>query len=499
MTKTPRNPEKAIRAPGTDRLFYRRLILIPLLANLSMMLMAISSINVALPSIEIGIGATTTHLQWLLSGYALSFGIVLVAAGRLGDVLGRGSIFVLGTLAFTLGSLGCALADDPNVLNWLRVVQGVGAGLASPQVNGMILQYFRGPQRARAFALFGLVVSASVAISPSLTGLLIGWLGPDLGWRMSFLWNVPLGLATVAAALRWLPFASERARRLARQRGEIVSTKVDLDPIGMVGLSLAVLCVMLPFILKQPLGFALVPLGMALLAGWIWWERRYQRSGREPMVDLNLFRYRSFTNGILVSGTQFLGGTSLFAVLALFLQSGLGVPAIIVGLVGLPNAFASAYSSMWAGDRVLTSGRRIIVGALGIYLLGVLGAIVVAQFLDADGWQIHPLWLSVPLILSGLGVGAVNSANQTLSQEDIPHEVGGTAGAVKQVAERIGTAIGNAMITAVLFALASTSWTLGFTGAYALIALILLAALGFAIMDLRTLGDGGAQEPAPAP
>ena len=497
MSDPGKDPDDAIRVPGIDRSFNRQLMLIPLLAILAMALMAISSINVALPSIEVGIGASESDLQWLLSGYALAFGIVLVASGRLGDVLGRSTYFVVGVGLFTLGSLGCSLAHTPVLLNAMRLLQGIGAGVSSPQVNGMILQYFSGRQRARAFALFGVVISASVAIAPSLTGLLIDWLGPDRGWRASFLWNVPIGLITIALAARWLPFEAERGRRTARRRGEDVRTHVDLDPVGMTGLSLVVLCVMLPFMMKRPASFLLLIVGVALLVGWVYWERGYKNSGREPMVDLHLFGYRSFTNGILVSGTQFLGGTSIFAVLALFLQSGLGAPALIVGLIGLPNALASAISSIWAGEHVLEKGRRNIVIAFVVYLVGIIGAIVLAQFTDADDAQIHYAWLAVPLILSGYAIGVINSSNQTLSLQHIPPAVGGTAGAVKQVAERIGTAVGNAMITAVLFSLAGTDWVLGFTAAFGVIALILLVALCFAIVDLRMLGDGGARQSVP--
>ena len=497
MTEHGSNPDEPIRVPGTDRLFRRGLILVPLLTNLAMVMMAISSINVALPSIELDVGASESDLQWLLSGYALAFGIVLVACGRIGDVFGRSTSFVVGVGLYTLGSLGCAFAHEPVLLNAMRLVQGIGAGVSSPQVNGMILQYFSGRRRARAFALFGLVVSASVAIAPSLTGLLIDWLGAGAGWRASFLWNVPIGLLTIAFAFRWLPFGAERTRREARRRGEPVRTYIDLDPVGMVGLSLVVLCIMLPFMIKQAAGFLLLPVGAGLLVAWVFWERSYREAGREPMVDLNLFGYRSFTNGILVSGTQFLGGTSVFAVLALFLQSGLGAPALLVGLIGLPNALASAYSSVWAGERVLDRGRRNIVVAFVVYIFGMVAAIVMAPFLDDVGSQIHYGWLAAPLVLTGWGIGVINSSNQTLSQQHIPPAVGGTAGAVKQVSERIGTAIGNAMITAVLFSLASNSWVVGFTAAYGVIVLILLIALGFAIMDLRMLGDGGSR-PVPS-
>ena len=355
MTEDGSNPDEPIRVPGTDRLFRRGLILVPLLTNLAMVMMAISSINVALPSIELDDGASESDLQWLLSGYALAFGIVLVACGRIGDVFGRGTSFVVGVGLYTLGSLGCAFAHEPVLLNAMRLVQGIGAGVSSPQVNGMILQYFSGRRRARAFALFGLVVSASVAIAPSLTGLLIDWLGAGAGWRASFLWNVPIGLLTVAFAFRWLPFAAERTGGgpPARRAGAHLHRP---RPGRMVRLSLVVRCHHAPFMIKQAAGFLLLPLGAGLLVAWVFWERSYREAGREPMVDLNLFGYRSFTNGILVSGTQFLGGTSVFAVLALFLQSGLGAPALLAGLIGLPNALASAYSSVWAGERVLDRG-----------------------------------------------------------------------------------------------------------------------------------------------
>lgn len=497
MTESGQEPANAIRVPGTDRLFFRRRILFVLLTLLAMTLMAISSINVALPSIESSIGASTTDIQWMLSGYALAFGMVLVAAGRVGDVLGRSICFVVGLGVFTLASVACAAANDPALLNSMRVLQGVGAGIASPQVNGIILQYFEGRQRARAFALFGLTVSVAVAIAPALTGFLIGLLGPDWGWRASFLWNVPLGVISIILALRWLPFGTERARKAARSQGSYVRTRIDLDPVGMVLLSAAVLCIMLPFMIKQPVWFVLLAVGAGLLWLWLIWERHYLEAGREPTVDLRLFRYRSFTNATIISGVQFLGGTSVFAVLALFMQNGLGVSALLVGLVGLPNAVASATSSMWTGEHVLTSGRKIVIGAFAIYLLGLVGCIVLAQFMDADGWRVHPLWFAAPLVLVGLGIGAFNSANQTLSQTEIPPAIGGIAGAVKQVSERIGTAVGNAMITAVLFSLAATNWLTGFTGAFAVITLAITIAMVLAIFDLRQLGGGAPNQAAP--
>lgn len=478
--------EDHIRVPGTEKIFKRRRILLVLLSEIVVALMAISSINVGLPSIGTSLGASDADLQLLLSGYALAYGIVLVAAGRIGDLIGHSTMFVVGMVIFTLASLFCGLAVDPVMLNAFRILQGVGSGVASPQVNGLIVRYFTGAKRAAAFSYFGLTVSVAVSISPTITGLLIRVFGPNLGWRASFLWNVPIGIAAVLLAFAWLPFGTERARRLglAKPQG-----RIDLDPLGMLLLGSAVVSVMLPFLIKQGPYFLLLIAAALLGVAWVAWERHYGAIGRAPMVDLGLFRRRSFTHAVAISGVHFLAGTSVFSIMALFMQSGLGASALAVGLLGIPNAIASATSSMWTGKRVLTRGRTIMVRGIGLFAFSLLACIAVGHFLTAGLSSIHYWPMAIPLILTGLAVGAINSANQTLSQSDVPPSVAGTAGAVKQVAERTGTAIGNAMTTAVLFALVPLSWPLGFTGAFAVMFLISLVSMGLAIFDLRTLGD----------
>src|SRR5699024_6137176 len=124
------------------------------------------------------------------------FGVALIPAGRAGDVLGRGSLFVVGAAIFTLASLACELAPNPLVLNLARIVQGLGAGVLAPQVTGMIQQYFHGGGRARAFALFGVVIAGSVAVGPILAGAVIELVGPETGWRWAFFTYLPVGLAS---------------------------------------------------------------------------------------------------------------------------------------------------------------------------------------------------------------------------------------------------------------------------------------------------------------
>ena len=475
-----------IRVEGSDRVFHRLKILFVLLLPLAMALMAVSSVNVALHSIETSLGASGTDLQWILSGYALAFGISLVPSGRAGDALGRGSLFVVGLAVFVLGSLASGLAPTPLLLNAARIVQGIGAGLFNPQIVGMIQQYFSGGGRAKAFALFGLVISASVAIGPVVAGAIIAAVGPEAGWRWAFLFHNPLGVAGIVLALAWFPFGAERRRRaLRRAGGHERPARVDLDPVGSLLLAAAVLSVMLPFMVRDvPAMWALLVVAGLLLAAWSRWERRYQASGGQPMVDLDLFRYASFRNGTVISGTMFLGVATTFVIVALFLQNGLRVSPLETGLVGLPNAIVSAYFSWWSGSRVMSSGRRIVVGSLLAMALGSVLSIGVVWLIVTYG--ISFWWLAVPLILNGAGMGAMGSANQTLSLEDVPVTAGGTAGGVKQTVERVATAIGNAAITGVFF-LGHTlqGWPTAFAVAFAAIAGCLLVAAVFAIRDDR--------------
>jgi len=469
-----------IRVAGTDRTFHRLKILFVILLPLGMSLMALSSVNVALPTIEEGLGATPGDVQWILSGYALALGVTLIPAGRAGDVLGRGTWFVLGLALFLLASLACGLAPTPFFLNAARIVQGVGAGIFSPQVTGMIQQYFTGRGRAKAFAMFGLVISASVAVGPVLTGAIIQALGPEDGWRWAFFIFIPIGLLALVLAFVWFPFETERRRKLGLLAG--AGEKLDLDPVGTIVLTLAILALMYPFMAHAAWAWALLPL--APLFAWLWvrWERRYAARGGAPMVDMSLFGYRSFRNGMLVSGVMFLGIASSFAVLALFLQNGLGVAAIAVGLVGLPNAIVSAYSSVWSVKYVMTHGRRLIVLVLLLMVLGMVLSIgvVLLQPLGVPWWL-----LAGTLTLNGFAMGAFGSANQTLSMQDVPAEHGGTAGGIKQTVERIGAALGNAMVVGVFFGLVPLGWTTAFTGAYVAIALCVLAAAVLAVFDER--------------
>lgn len=466
--------------------------------TLFMALIDVSIVNVALPSIREGLGATESDLQWVLSGYALTFGVVLVAAGRAGDVYGRGALFITGVVVFTGSSMWAGMASDPLWLNIARAVQGIGSGLISPQAVGMIQQFFRGAERGRAFGIFGSVVGASVAVGPVLGGALIHVFGVTHGWRWVFFVNIPFGVIAIVLALMWFPrpliSLSRRGRApsvdpASRHTGTSVERRShagNLDPIGSVLLGLAVLAMLLPFMEAgtSPLMWIALPIGLAMVALWMWWEARYQRRGRSPMVDLRVFRIPSFANGTLLMGLYFLGITSIWVLIVLYFQEGLGHTALASGMVGLPSAILSGLSALWAGRLVARWGRTVVIFGIWAVLAGLALSVLVV-YLHSIGAASEWWWLAT-LSLLGIGQGAVITPNQALTLAEVPLEYAGASGGVMQLIQRIGTSVGIAMITAVSFAvLDSSGWTAAFSVGFAVIAAIVVLALVVGYVDRR--------------
>ncbi|GAB3265476.1 MFS transporter [Arthrobacter pigmenti] len=470
------NPTPGVQHPARWR------VLSVLLVTIFMSLVGVSIVNVALPSIQEGLGASRSDIQWVLSGYALTFGIVLVAAGRAGDIFGRGPIFIAGVVIFTVSSVSAGLAPDPVSLNIARFIQGIGSGLLNPQAIGMIQQYFRGAERGKAFGYFGTVVGLSVAVGPLLGGLLIELGGPENGWRWTFLVNLPVGITAVVLALKWFPrpLVNRRAPDEAKLRSK------DFDPIGALLLGLAVLTVLLPFVETQASAWiwALLPVSALLVVLWMLWERRYKALGYSPMVDLAIFRTASFSNGALLISLYFTGMTSIFVLVALYMQQGLGYSALAAGTVGLPSAILGAVSANWGGRVVLRYGRKLVITGMFCALGGLGLSILVIELAEAGAAS--EWWLLATLGLVGIGQGAVVTPNQTLTLAEVPLEYAGSSGGIMQTGQRIGTSVGIAMITAVSFAVLGISgWAHAITAGFIVIGLVILLALAVAFRDLH--------------
>lgn len=463
-------------------------ILVVLLIALFMSLVGVSIVNVALPSIQHGLDASSSDIQWVLSGYALTFGVILVSAGRAGDILGRGGLFLIGTGLFTVSSVMAGLAPDAMWLNVARFVQGVGSGLLSPQGIGMIQQYFRGAERARAFGYLGTVVGFSVAIGPVLGGLLIELGGAQTGWRLTFLVNAPVGMLTILLGLRWFPRPLIQYPGGGEQHSSATAKGVlaALDPIGAALFGLAVLCILLPFVESRtsPLTWLLLPTGLALCFLWVRWEKYYARRGYSPMVDLNIFSISSFSNGTIIMTLYFLGMTSVWVLVALYVQEGTGKTAFEAGLFGVPAALLAAYASHWSGRRVLQYGRKIVIAGLLLALIGLVLSMAI-PLLHEQG-HLSVWWLVVTLSFIGLAQGSVISPNQTLTLIDVPLDYAGSSGAVMQTGQRIGTSVGIAVITAAAFFALNrwSSWAVAVTVGFGVISLVVCVALTVAIKDL---------------
>ncbi len=455
-----------------------------LVVALFMSLISVSIVNVALPSIQLSLHASQSQLQWVLSGYALTFGVGLVSAGRAGDIFGRGPLFIAGVALFTASSIAAGFALDPLSLNVARAFQGVGSGLLSPQAVGMIQQYFRGAERARAFGIFGATVGVSVAIGPLLGGLLIEAAGAEQGWRWTFLVNVPIGIVGIILAYVWIPkplLNSNHKSAVPLSRGSR-----DLDPIGAILLGLAVLAVLVPFVEAEAnaVVWPSLPVGAVILLVWLWWERRYKRNGRSPMVDLAIFRTPSFANGSLLITLYFMGVTSVWVLVALYMQDGLGHTALESGLVGLPSSILSIFAALWGGRNVVRYGRKVVIGGMYSALFGLILSIGIV-WLHSEGLA-SEWWLLLSLSFVGIAQGSVISPNQALTLAEVPLRYAGSSGGIMQTGQRIGTSVGIAVITAIAFGvLAVSNWAAAFNVGFAAIIVIVLAALAVAYADLR--------------
>jgi len=404
-----------------------------------MTLLDVSVTNVALPSISDATGAGPSELQWIVSGYTLAFGLVPVLGGKLGDDHGRRTMFQVGVGGFAVASLLSGLAPTAPLLIGARVVQGLFGGLVNPQVSGLIQQMFRGAERGRAFGVLGTTVGLGTAVGPVVGGLLIALGGPGFGWRLVFFVNLPIGIAVILLARRLLPAPTE-------------SVGHRLDVLGAVLLGGATFCVLFACVQYDALQDARlawfgVP-ALALLGLFYRRERRMTEQLREPLVDFRLFRRPSYVAGITLALTFFPAMAGLPLVLAVFYQRGLGYSALQSALGVTAYAVGSAVSAPLAGRVVTRVGRPLVVGGAVTFGLGAVALAVIAPHVPPDH---AALAMAAPLFVMGCGQGALITPNQTLALVDVDPLMGSTAGGVLQTGQRIGLAVGQAVIGAVFF------------------------------------------------
>jgi EmrB/QacA subfamily drug resistance transporter len=423
--------------PGSDR--RARLALATAMVGAFMSLLDTTIVNVALPSIQHGLGAGDSALEWVVSGYALAFGLVLIPAGRLGDAVGRKPLYLAGLVIFLLASLGAGLAQSAAGLVTARIVQGLGAGIYYTQINATIVDTFAGAKRSRAFGVLAAVIGLSTAVGPLVGGLLITATGPNPGWRWIFLVNLAIGAVAVPAAVRFLPAPVRRPRQHA-------------DAAGVGLLTAALVLLLLPLIEGQASGWpawtwccfaAAAPLLACL---WLW-ERRAERAGRTPLIPPRVVRRPAFATGAVFALLYFASFTSIFFSLAVTWQEGFAHSALASGLVVSPFALGAIVTARRSHAIAARLGRRILVLGTAMVTAGLTALLVVFHVTgEPQAW-----YLVGPLLLVGLGHGLVVAPNIDLVLRSVPPADNGSASGVLNTAQRIGSALGIAVVGTVLF------------------------------------------------
>lgn len=463
------------RSDGTPDPRRWRILAVTLVVGF-MSLLDVTIVNVAIPAIQDGLDASASTVQWVVSGYALAFGLTLVAGGRLGDAYGRRRLMLAGLVGFVLSSAAVGLAPTAELVVAARLLQGAAAGILTPQSSGLIQQLFSGAERGRAFGYFGLTVSVASAAGPLLGGLVIAAAGPELGWRLLFLVNVPIGLVAMVAVARLVP--------APRREGP----PERLDVGGAVLLGLCVLCLLYPLVsieAGERLPLVLLP-GVPLFA-WAFarWERRVRDRGDAPLLDLDLLRrLPGYGSGLLIGTLYFTGFTGVFLTASVWLQDSREVTALHAGLLLTPFALGSAISSPLAGRLVSRVGRPLTVASIAAMMVAlVLIAVVVPPRTTTElAWVLAPL-----LFVAGLGGGGVISPNITLTLSEVPPRMGGAAGGALQTGQRIGSAIGAALLMTVFHVVAADhGGDAGLRAALVTALAVLSLALAAAVLAWRT-------------
>jgi EmrB/QacA subfamily drug resistance transporter len=398
--------------------------------GLFMIMLDNTVVNVALPSIRSDLGIGISELEWIVNAYALTFGVLLLSGGKLADLFGRRLIFIVGLLVFTAASLACGLASNAEILITARTIQGVGAALMNPATLSIVTATFPPRQRGMAIGIWAGVSAIALAIGPLVGGLLT----EHISWSWIFFINVPIGVLAVLAARIFI----EESKDTAHEQ------RLDLPGLLASGIGLFALTYGLietnHHAWTSPLVLSMFAVAVVALSVFVLLERHQ----RLPMLDLTLFRNRTFTGA---NATMLLVGLAMFGVFffnSLFIQNVLGFTAVETGATFLPMTLLIVVGAPVAGrisDRfgarwLIAAGMTLI--ALSLILFGRLEA-------DATFWSILP-----GLLVGGLGMACTMAPTTATAMASVPVDKAGVGSAVINSMRQVGGSIGIAVMGAVV-------------------------------------------------
>jgi len=410
------------------------LVLVVLTTGFFMILLDTTIVNVAIPAMSAGLNTTLDEVLWVLNGYILVYAVLLITAGRLGDLYGQRNLFAIGLTIFTLASALCGFSQNASELITARVLQGIGGALLTPQTLAILTSLFPPERRGAAFGIWGGVAGLATITGPTVGGAIITY----IDWRWIFFINVPIGIAALVATFLIIPDL-----RPGRHHGwDVVG--IVLATAGLFGIVFGLIegeryswgeiayGITIPEVLIA---------GVALVVLFIVWER-FQT---EPLVPLSLFEERNFAVANWIAAAIAFGMMSLFLPFTIYLQSVRGFSALVAGLTLAPMSLTSMLTAPFAGrfaDRF--GGKYILMTGISLFTLG-FGYVTWVAGPDSN-------WLTflAPAIVAGAGMGMTFAPMTTVAMRNIAPRVAGSASAVLNTTRQLGAALGSAVVGAIL-------------------------------------------------
>lgn len=480
----------AAASPGTPPVHRRRgLAMLVLIVASFMDLLDTTIVNVGLPAIQKDVHATPGQLEWVVGGYTLAFAIVLITGGRLGDIVGRRSVFLTGVAGFTAASLAAALAQSGDLLVVARVVQGAFAALMVPQVLASVQALYKPRERAAVLGIIGAVSGMAAVAGPLLGGWLVSADAFGIGWRSIFVINLPVGLALLLAAWRLVP--DTRSAHPLR-----------LDIPGLLLASTGLFLLVFPLVEGREAGWpawilAMLAAAPVVLGVFVVNQRRRMRRDGSPLAPMHLFGKRGFVSGSVVQLCFSGAMAGFFLILALYLQIGLHFSAMASGLTLLPFTAGAFLGSAVSVPLAAKAGKPLVIAGA---LMQAGGIFWVRHVVDAHGAGLSGWDLLRPLALAGLGLGFLVVPLVDLALATVDVRDAGAASGVYSTFQQFGAALGVAVTGVVFFGRTHNGYdptvmrTALLTGALVCVAGYLLAALAGLFLPASRLAQHEAAE-----